>query len=476
MIVIQNENTSIRREIATKLLKLFFENKIEQEINKLPITMFPKNNGYMRCCLYKDRTVIRYRIMALLGISIEEDDDETIALNEYYQQAINRSEIKEPILTVLDIACSSCISGKYNVTSMCKGCIARPCKSNCPKDAISIVNGKSVINTALCVNCGKCQTVCPYNAIIYTPVPCEEDCPVGAISKNTLGVEEIDYSKCIYCGKCTRSCPFGAVMERSQIIDVAKHLKNNSRVIAMIAPSIIGQLPGTPEQLFSAIKKLGFEEVIEVAEGAEITAKEEALELTERLKNGENLMGTSCCPAYTEAVKKHAKEFEQFVSHTKSPMHITSDMVNKRYPDHIKVFIGPCIAKKYEGINAPNVDYVLTYEELGSFFVAKEIFVKECTEEKIKKEPNISYGRAFPLSGNVTAAVQHYYGNKALNTFLIDGLSKKGIKQIQLAAAGKIKADIVEVMSCEGGCLYGPGIICNPKISKRALDDFTSRK
>ena len=28
-------------------------------------------------------------------------------------------------------------------------------------------------------------------------------------------------------------------------------------------------------------------------------------------------------------------------------------------------------------------------------------------------------------------------------------------------------------MSCEGGCLYGPGVISNPKISERKLKEYS---
>jgi [FeFe] hydrogenase (group B1/B3) len=471
MLVLQNETTYLRRDLSAKILKIFFDETIEDEIDKIPVLMTPKDKASMRCCLYKDRAVLRYRIMALLGMSIENDDDETVSLKDFYKKALQRTKIDNPVLTVLDTACSSCLSGQYHVTEICRGCVARPCKSSCPKNAISLINGRSIIDTDLCVSCGKCKQVCPYNAIIYTPMPCEEKCPVGAITTNEAGYEEIDYDKCIYCGKCTRACPFGAVMERSQIIDVAKNLKDKKQVIAMVAPSIIGQLPGTPGQLFSAIKKLGFSDVIEVAEGAEQTAREEAQELKERLAAGDNLMGTSCCPAYVEAVNKHVPEFKKFVSHTKSPMAITATKVNEQYPKAIKVFIGPCIAKKVEGINDVNVDFVLTFEELGAFFVAKHILVQELPEASINKELT-DKGRGFAVSKGVTAAVQHYYGEDEINSFLIDGLDKKGLKQLELATNGKISAELFEVMTCEGGCLYGPGIICNPQISRKALDKF----
>ena len=76
-----------------------------------------------------------------------------------------------------------------------------------------------------------------------------------------------------------------------------------------------------------------------------MTAKNEAIELMEKLSEGQKLLGTSCCPAYVESVRKHVKEFEPFVSDTKTPMSYTAELVKKEIPGSTVVFIGPCIAK-----------------------------------------------------------------------------------------------------------------------------------
>ena len=128
-----------------------------------------------------------------------------------------------------------------------------------------------------------CVKACPYNAIVKISVPCEDACPVGAIKKDETGFASIDFDKCITCGKCISSCPFGAVHERSQIIDILKAIKEGKKVIAMIAPAIAGQFPGNIYQLKTAIVKAGFTDVYEVAQGADITAHNEAEEFIERM-------------------------------------------------------------------------------------------------------------------------------------------------------------------------------------------------
>ncbi|MFA8342654.1 MAG: monomeric [FeFe] hydrogenase [Rhodothermaceae bacterium] len=463
-----NNATLIRRELVIRLAKVLFAGNID-EINKIPLEMAPKNGKSMRCCIHKDRAVIKYRLMALLGFKIEEETDELTRLSEYLSEALERNDIEGPVLTVNDEACSSCVSSNYFITNACQGCVARPCTVHCVKDAIDFNDRQAVINTEKCINCGKCMKECPYHAIIYIPIPCEEACPVNAISKDEFGIEKIDHEKCIYCGKCMKECPFSAIMEISHLVDILKHIINpDKKVTAMIAPAIVGQFAAEIGQVFTALKQLGFSDVIEVAYGADITTKKETEEFIERMESGENLMTSSCCPAYTFAVNKHINKLEKFVSDTKTPLHYTAEFVKEKDPENVTVFIGPCVAKRKESIENELVDYTLTIEELGSLFVARGIDVQKCEETEIDN-PGKKAGRGFPVSGGVAAAVKQQAGEKVeINEFLINGIDKKSLRLLKTLDK-KSPGNFVEVMACEGGCLSGPKVICNPKLSERSL-------
>ena len=409
-----------------------------------------------RCCIYKERAILRDRTIAGLGLSIEETDDSEL-LSNLAKEALERKEPEENPLTVLTTACKGCVPARIYVTDLCQGCVARPCVNTCKFGAISVQNGKSVIDPAKCKNCGMCAQVCPYQAIQKIIVPCENACPVGAIAKGEDGHAQIDFSKCISCGKCVSACPFGAVHEKSQIIDVLKAIKAGKKVIAMIAPAMMGQLPCTPKQLKEAIQKLGFADVYEVAQGADVTTKTEAAEFEERLEHGAEFMTTSCCAGYNELVEKHIPELKPFRSDTKTPLYYTAEIVKKEQPDAITVFFSPCVAKRREALQNPNVDYVLNYEEVGAWFIALNIQVAECGESEFKTEASAE-ARNYCVTGGVAKAVQTLLPEEIpAHPVIIDGLNKQTIRDLKKYAKNGMcdLGNLIEVMACTGGCLGG---------------------
>ena len=186
-----------------------------------------------RCCIYKERAILKDRVIAGLGFAIE-DDDETVSLSDYAKKSLTRENPEENPLTVLRAACKGCVPKRVFVTDLCQGCVARPCQSTCKFGAISMENGKSVIDSTKCKACKMCISACPYNAIVKVAVPCEDNCPVDAIKKNEDGTAKIDFEQCIFCGKCVSRCPFGAVHEKSQLIEVLKMIKNKEKILLAI--------------------------------------------------------------------------------------------------------------------------------------------------------------------------------------------------------------------------------------------------
>lgn len=466
-----NKANRLRKEVLIRVARAFYTEQADDALNRIPLAMRPKSTkNSSRCCIYKDRVVLKYRSMAALGFSVENETDELKSVSDYFNEALQRDKPVDPVLTVIDEACSACVTTCYTATNACKGCLARSCEAVCPKDAIEFRSGKAWLNPDKCVNCGLCMKACPYHAIIRIPIPCEEACPVGAITKDpATGREMIDHTQCTYCGKCLRECPFAAISDLSQMVDVLKQLEGGN-AIAMIAPSIIGQLPGTLPQLKSALTAVGFAHVIEVAEGAEETTRHESAEWAEKMNEDKRFMTTSCCPAYIETVDKHLPEMRPYVSDTPTPMAYTASKVRKMHLGAITVFIGPCIAKRVEATKNPDVDYVLTFEELGAILVGAGVDVFECEEIEPDAGPSRE-GRGFAASNGVTNAVKALAPDHTdFKPVLEDGLDAKTIRQMKMWTTKSCPGNFVEVMSCEGGCIAGPGTLGNPRITKKQLN------
>lgn len=480
MLNLNNNSTNVKREILVRIARLQLEGRLEsKEINRIPRELAPKGSTSIRCCIFHDREILKMRALARLGISVE-DYDEDKDLDEYASDALSREKPTWPMLTVLHEACNACIKQNFIVTNACQGCFARPCMVNCRRNAITI-DRRASIDPEKCVRCGLCEQNCPYHAIIKVPVPCEEACPVGAISKSDDGHERIDYSKCIFCGNCMRECPFGAMMDKSQLTDVIRHImKGRRKVVAMYAPAIAAQFKASPGQLSAALLRAGFSRVIEVAAGADICADKEAAEFEERMRRGDTLMTTSCCSAYVRAVQIHVPDLRPCVSDTRSPMHYTAEIAKRDDPDCVSVFIGPCLAKRREGFDDDLVDYVLSAEEIGALFMAKEIDVASLEAAEPDSVPTAS-GRNFARTGGVAEAVKVRLSDpSALRSDVINGLDKTGMAKLRMYGqinTGKIPAqaggaNLVEVMACEGGCIGGPSVITNTKVAGVLLSEY----
>ena len=458
---IKNNVMIVRQKLLTKLIELWKEDQLVAKIDRLPLELSPRNAQHKgRCCIHKERAVWKYKSLPLLGYDMTDETDELTPLSDYARRALERDRnLKENIMCVIDEACSSCVRINYDISNLCRGCVARACALNCPKNAIDFnkETGQARIDHSLCVSCGICHNSCPYHAIVYIPVPCEEACPVQAISKDEHGVEHIDESKCIYCGKCLNSCPFGAIFEISQVFDVLQSIRRGEKLVAIVAPSILSQYKVPVEQFYGAVKAIGFTDVIEVAQGAMDTISHESEELAEKLAEGQPFMTTSCCPSYIEMAEKHAPDLKKYISSTGSPMYYAARIARRKHPDAKVVFIGPCIAKRKEARRDECVDYVMTFEEIHSVLSGLGIEFSEAQTYEMAFT-SIRTAHGFGQNGGVMAAVQaHVDGKLQFAGLQVANLTKKNVNLLKAyGKTGKAPAQFIEVMACEGGCISGP--------------------
>lgn len=474
----------VRHRLLKHLVELWKDGELMQKIDRLPVELTPRRKKHpMRCCVHHERAMWKYKSLPLLGMDMSDETDEMTPLSHYASAALDRAVNGKPksnIMCVIDEACSACVQINYEISNLCRGCVARTCVHSCPKGAVHVNNdnGKAFIDHDVCISCGICYKSCPYHAIVYIPVPCEEACPVKAISKDEEGVEHIDESKCIYCGKCLNACPFGAIFEISQVFDVLEGIRQGRKTVAIVAPSILGQFQSDAEKVYGALREVGFSDVIEVAQGAMATVEHESHELLEKLESGQPFMTTSCCPSYMELVDKHMPAMQQYVSESRSPMYYTARIAKDKYPDASVVFIGPCVAKRREAQKDDAVDYVMSFEEIASVFDGLGIEVEQ-SESHVPDFTAVREAHAFAQAGGVAGAVKSYLKLDAerLNHIQVSDLNKKNIGVLSAyARGGKAPGNFIEVMACEGGCITGPSAFNSWLAGKKRLAQELARQ
>lgn len=231
---------------------------------------------------------------------------------------------------------------------------------------------------------------------------------------------------CTNCGQCVNHCPTGALVEKNYIEEVWEAIANPEKhVIVQTAPAVrvglgeeLGLEPGTrvTGKMVAALKRLGFDSVLDTDFTADLTIMEEGTELLTRLKkalvekdkNVKLPMATSCSPGWIKYMEHFFPEHLGHLSSCKSPQQMFGALAKTYYakarnlsPEHIiSVSIMPCTAKKFEAYRPEmhdsgyrDVDYVLTTRELA-------ILIKQAGLDFNKLEP-VKYDR---LMGESTGA------------------------------------------------------------------------
>lgn len=439
---------TVKHVVLYEVAKCAFEDRMENIESVLPFQMAPGPKSDFRCCVYKEREILRERIRLAQG----------------KDPAPYRP--RPGIVQILRAACEGCPIARFTVTDNCQRCMSKKCQAACKFGAITIGRDRAYIDSTKCKECGQCAAACPYHAIAESTRPCKRSCPVDAINQGADGIVDIDYEKCIQCGNCIKNCPFGAISEKSSMVDVIMMLKAGVKVHAMVAPAVEGQFGKdiNMSSLAQGIKELGFASMIEVALGADMVAESEAKEWAEAYAEGKKKT-TSCCPAFVNMIRKHFPELEDCISTTVSPMQATARLLKAQDPAAVTVFIGPCVAKKNDVLESrmrseENADFVLTFDELLAMFEAKDVELKPMPSEL---QQGSVYAKRFAQAGGVTKAVRKTFDEMGVDASAVTVHECNGAleckKALTMLKFGKLPADFIEGMVCVGGCVSGPGNI-----------------
>ena len=445
MITNDKSIVDLKHHIIREICRLAWDDAITHENReKIVYSVSPGPKPQYRCCIYKEREIVRGRIRLAMGQSPD----------------INKPT--KNVVAVIPAACDDCPIREYIVTDICRFCLGKACLNACKFGAIMPGENKMRIDQDKCKACGMCAKACPFEAIVHSERPCRRACPVDAISYDENGLCVIDDEKCVHCGHCIHNCPFGAIGSRIFVVDIIRAIKSGKRVVAMCAPATEGQFGKDIGMgaIRAALKKAGFADMVEVGLGGDMTAAYEAKEWLAAKEEGRK-MTTYCCPAFISLLRHHFPEqYEGNKSSTVSPMVAVSRYLKSQDPDCVTVFIGPCIAKKGETLNefiADNADYAMTFGEMVALLDSRDVEIVPVEEDY--QEASL-FGKRFAGSGGVAAAVIEAMQEMGEDTSSISLLTCAGgeecKKALMLLKAGRLKEDFIEGMMCPGGCVGGP--------------------
>lgn len=303
---------------------------------------------------------------------------------------------------------------------------------------------------------------------------CLKRCPTEAIRVRGGRAHIID-ERCIDCGECIRVCGYHAKYAQTDPLASINRFKYK---IALPAPSLYGQFKRliSPSQVMEGLLQMGFDDVFEVAEGADIVTRA----IRERMRNLEPdqyPLISSACPAIVRLISVRFPDLISHIVDVRQPMEVAAMVAKREFCKKNGVdiedvgcfFITPCAAKMTAirnpiGYETSAVDGAISMLEIYGL-LAGHI-------KKLNADTHISRASAFGVgwanSGGEAQAVCPE------NSMAVDGIENV-IRVLEEIENDKLQ-DLVffEGAACTGGCVGGPLTFENGYIARNVVRSLMS--
>lgn len=299
-------------------------------------------------------------------------------------------------------------------------------------------------------------------------VNCTQRCPTEAI-RIQFGKARIIHSRCIDCGECIRHCPTHA---KTAVTDSLVKLKAYRYNIAIPSPVLYGQygLEFSHESILWGLQQLGFDEVVEVAEGSEIVS----LAIAEYLKQPsvKRPVISSSCPAVIRLIQLKFPELIDHIVPIDSPEEVTARKIRTTKKNAGMAlsdvgiwFITPCPAKmtavmKPLGLAQSNLTGTIAISKIyGELFKTISGYPSDA-----KPLASSWIGVGYTSAGGEKTAFQE-------NRLIVHNIHNV-MNILEQVALGKLNdVEYIECLACTSGCLDGPLTVENCFVAKHRLKE-----
>jgi iron-only hydrogenase group A len=366
-----------------------------------------------------------------------------------------------------------------------------------------------------CILCGRCVRVCEevITATSLDFINKGRETHVGAAMD-----KDFNFSSCIHCGQCVLVCPTGALHEKHSITEVQEYLNKpeiikviqySSMVVYGIAEELGMRYTREYDKILNAIlRKIGFDKVYKTGTGTDVFITELAGQLSDKIQNKTDTpLYISACPAWVKYAEQFIPSLIPYLSTVKSPQQITGALIKTlvagqlgvKAEEIFSVSATPCMAMKFEarrdgmmrkgisdvdsvltvrelarlirlyGIDTTNIDHEPADEPLAgrsSSAILSEVsgglaegVIRLFHYQKMKKEPDKQVFKRL-RSGGIFRETAVQVGDINLSVAVVDGLT--GLEKLKTSLASGKKYDLIEVMTCPGGCVHGAGLPYSP--------------
>ena len=297
---------------------------------------------------------------------------------------------------------------------------------------------------------------------------CLKHCPTEAIRVRGGRAHIID-ERCIDCGECIRICDYHAKVAVTDDISVIHGFKYT---IALPAPSLYGQFKNLRSigPVLEALKRIGFDDVFEVARGADIVSRA----IREKLREPglPRPLISSACPAVVRLIQVRFPDLIPHIVDVRQPMEVAAMIAKQEFckkhdcaPEDVGVFfITPCPAKMTSirtplGQEKSAVDGAISMMEIYGLLLPHV--------SALQNQPSPSSATYYGIrwaagSGEASAVCPE-------NSLAVDGIQNviRVLEEIENNRLNDLT--FFEGSACLCGCVGGPLAFENNYVAKRAI-------